>query len=105
MPTKSTKTSVIRTKYGERLRLTPTRLVQIDHASNNPWYVTKEDLKTAYQSGSYAVRIFEVRLGGSVRVPFSTLRHSIGCSGFDEKTFRQILRYFGIRKSSSKARA
>lgn len=105
MPTKST-TSTIRTTSGKRLRLTPTRLIQIDHSSDNPWYVTKEDLKKAYCTNDSGIRIYEVRLGGNVRVHFSALDYEIGCCEFFGETFRRIVRYYGLRKSrSTKARA
>lgn len=101
-----TQTSVIRATDGSRLRLTPTRLIQIDHDSARPWYAKKQDLLAAFNSPANSwkvIRIYEVGSSLSIMVSFWNEGQTIGCSEFDAKTLRQIRRYYGARKTRALA--
>jgi hypothetical protein len=109
---KTSKTSTVRTYDGYRLRLTPTRLIQIDHTSINPWYATKEAIQRAAKNGFDVILIREVGTNQTMVTNFGQPRYvytggdvlgRIGCCLFTVPTFKKILRYFGVRKTKALA--
>ena len=111
---KTTKTKIIRNTLNDRLRLSKTRLLQIDHPYTvEAWYVTAGDLDRAYwqaqTSPSRESRVF-IHAVGSPRIMHVSLVLSsgyrklvgywarIGCASFDEETFASILHFLNIRK-------
>jgi hypothetical protein len=112
---------IIKSTKGERLRLTPTRLTELD-AFQMPYYTTKKDLQEALGVGwsgtNYVVvadldfadldfvehrvpvvRIRDVRgYGISLNAVFDAEKCRIGCKTFDKKTFNLILKTMGLKK-------
>lgn len=90
----------IRTTNGERLRLTKTRLVQVDHpGADNPWYAKYPDIRRAYRHQHKKIKIYEVGGEGYSIITDFNRPHTvagemarIGCCWFDEATFNHIIR-------------
>ena len=97
---------------GNRLKLTKTRLTQIDHpATVYPFHVTKDQLKRAlssyFRAGRQRVDVTGRDAEGrpsTVPVTFKQpglgyifpIKPRIGCTTFDEKTYRLILKTMGL---------
>jgi hypothetical protein len=102
---------IITTMYGERLKLTATRLTELDHHdSMYPFYADKVDLKTALDRlasrNNFGFKTILVRgreSGGGVHnihVVFSPGEGRIGCKYFDSRTFNLILCTMGLKKKA-----
>jgi len=99
---------IITATCGARLKLTATRLTELDHHdSTHPFYVNKADLKTALDRFSnFGFKTIFVRgraYAGEVhrvRVAFSPVEGRVGCKEFAPATFNLILRTMGLKKKA-----
>ena len=119
---------IIKATNGDRLRLTPTRLTEIDHTSADeengedeptkyPFHTTRTMLKEALEEeemypcqpqGSLYGESNLVEVRGrwddgsaglhTTRVPFDSERRRIGCKTFTKGTFNLILETMGLKK-------
>lgn len=110
-----TKSVIIYAEDSSRLRLSRTRLVQIDHPrSLLAWYATAASLRKAYQCAynnegitlyrSDSSRLFPRFVKGLLfRIPgYGGFAGEIGCCVFSPKVFKQIMRTVGARKTARK---
>jgi hypothetical protein len=113
MPTSNPSTQTIRSSDGSRLRLSATRLLQIDHSTTDPWYVAAADFRAAYREASRRtdpVRTIGIPIRKSGAAKFTLIVNfslpsavyagcgRIGCSYFTSKVFNLIARKFKARK-------
>jgi hypothetical protein len=116
---------IIKSTNGNRLKLTATRLTEIDHTSveedeygepygepsKYPFYTTKKNLKdaldeeTAFNDNHAYVKVhghYEDDVKGKTKrttsVRFNSKKRKIGCKTFDKKTFDLILKTMGLKK-------
>ena len=114
--TRTSKTKVVENILGDRLRMTPTRLLQIDLSGGavDLWYAKAEDIREAYRTGETGILIHRAasfrtgRMSRTLQVSFYSPKTPyaygrIGCCLFEPAVFRQILRWFGCRKSRALA--
>lgn len=101
MSTKGTK--IIKTICGDRLRLSPTRLVQIDHPHTiDPWYIDASEVKRAAKVDPLDRYVtIHTRRGSSFRTKIGLLGCTIGCCEFTPETFAAILKMFKIKTSKA----
>jgi hypothetical protein len=116
---------IIKSTNGNRLKLTATRLTEIDHTSveedeygeeigeptKYPFHTTKKDLEDALLDedlmmyGDASVEVHghydDEGIGKteqSTSVTFNSKERRIGCKTFDKKTFDLILKTMGLKK-------
>jgi len=113
---------IIKSTNGNRLKLTATRLTEIDHTSveedeygeengdptKYPFHTTKKDLEDALLDEDLMMYLVEVhghyedegigKTEHSTSVTFNSKERRIGCKTFDKKTFDLILKTMGLKK-------
>jgi len=85
---------IITDTAGKKLRLTATRLTEIDHMSMDPFFIRLKDLgkpskRIEIHNCAPALNQYSI---GSMMVGVSKSRNKIGCRVFDKKTFGQIMK-------------
>ena len=92
---------IIKATNGERLKLTATRLTQIDHGETKyPFHTTKSDLQLALD-GEFRLKVHGNDCHGdrfSTPVVFSLKDKQLGCENFTARTFNLILKTMGLKK-------
>ena len=109
---------IIKSTNGDKLRLTPKRLTEIDHTSVDvdeegdgepskyPFYTTKKDLQNALDDVDNRVKVYGhyedsytgLKVRHSCVVFFYPEYRQIGCKRFSPRTFALILKTMGLNK-------
>jgi hypothetical protein len=95
--------TIIRTTDGQKLRLSKTRLTQVQRDDYGiKCFLPLENLHRATEEAGVFVFFVNGRPSKPIGITYAPERYTIGCCTFTPSTFRQILRAAGVKTQKAR---